>query len=201
MLLVAISDPETARKKFLCDLFSVILNSAVSTFDFNDYSTSDSTVRQFYKQALAHHKDSASDLLLQLVKKASSPTTYKSYVQTVLKSLMKELMDTASLEVQPWLELLVKAYITKAAGKPSKLDDGACWEGRVKFAKQELQELPKLKQALGNETYIRLIGSAGQVADKAQPLSQSKRKKSEDTDAEPERTSKHARRGGEQNEV
>lgn len=197
VLLVELSTPETVRKEFLRGLFSIILKSAISTFDFYDYSPFGSIVQMFYRQALALGKNSASNLLRQLLKKGSSLTADERCVRGVLVSLMKELVDTASLEVQPWLELLVKAYITKAAGKkPSNPEDGARWKSRIEAAKRELQRLPKLKQALGNDTYIRLIGSA------AQPPSQSKRKKSEDTDdAEPERTSKHARRGGEQNEV
>lgn len=95
---------------------------------------------------------------------------YEHFVRTVLESLMKELMDTASLEVQPWLELLVKAYITKAAGKPSKLDDGVHWKLCIEAAKQKLQKLPKLKQALGNDTYIRLIERGSGCGQGSSPL-------------------------------
>lgn len=193
-LLVEISGPETVRKDFLRHLFSIIFESAISTFDFDDYSISEGIIQKFYKEALALGEDSASNLLRQLVKKASGSKARDEYfVRIVLESLIKELVDTASLKTQPWLELLVEAYI-KAAGtkKPSK--------SHIEAAKQKLQKMPKLKQALGNDRYIRLIGSAAQAADKAQPSSQSKRKKNEDTNgARSEGTSKRAR-GGEQNE-
>lgn len=126
LLLRSLSNPKDAwRKKFLRDLFSVILESAISTFDFNSYSIIQGMIQEFYKQALAHDKDSASILIRQLIKKASRAD--KSTALRVLQSLMKELLsseDTGSLEVQS--QLLLKAYITKAAGvKPLKLEDWA----------------------------------------------------------------------------
>lgn len=200
-LLVELSNPETVRKELLRDLFSVILESAISTFDFDLYSTFD-VVQRFFEQALAHSKDSASNLLQQILNKA--PGARRDSVRIVLRRLMEALLlvNTASLEIQTWLELFLKAYITKSASKrPSTLEGETRWKLRVEEAKQELRKLPELKQALGDDRYNRLIGSTAQVVDKAHPPAQSKRKKDEDTnDAGPEWTSKRARRGGEQNE-
>lgn len=127
-LLRELSKPKTARQEFLRDLFSVLLESAISTFDLNRYGGLDEfIVQEFYKQALVHNKDSVLNLSQQLLDKASKAKKDKAL--RVLWPLIKELLslvDTGSLEVPTCLQLLVEVYITKAAGEePSKPEDWA----------------------------------------------------------------------------
>ncbi|KAL7917084.1 hypothetical protein ACQKWADRAFT_317583 [Trichoderma austrokoningii] len=107
------------RKEILNDLFSVILESAISTFDFDSYYNH-GMLHIFYREALARDKGSAFKLLQQVLKNTSRVD--KSTALRILTSLIKELLsldDTDSSEVQN--QLLLNAYITKAAGpKPSK---------------------------------------------------------------------------------
>ena len=122
-----LSDSENVRKGFLRDLFGVISEFAISTFDFELYyayvkrlysSNTDVLVRDFYNQALAHDRDLASNLLRQLSTQARNAK--KNTVPKVLWPLMKELLpsvDTGSLEVQTCFQSLVEAYITKTVDK------------------------------------------------------------------------------------
>ncbi|KAK1248320.1 hypothetical protein MKX08_006540 [Trichoderma sp. CBMAI-0020] len=121
LLLPQLSNPkDNARTKFLRDLFGVILESAISTFDFGSYNNKYERTPQFFKQALAHDKDSAFSLLRQFSKTASEGD--QSAVLKALRSVIRELLlfaDTGSLEVQSQqtcCQLLLEAYITKAAG-------------------------------------------------------------------------------------
>ncbi|KAH8755012.1 hypothetical protein F5883DRAFT_620667 [Diaporthe sp. PMI_573] len=135
-LLLELSNPKNVRKEFLRDLFRVISEFAISTFDFElyyayvkhlYYSNTDVLIRDFYNQTLAHDKDLASNLLRQLSTQA--PNAEKNTVLGVLLPLMKELLpsvDTGSLEVQTCFQSLVGAYITKTVGEePSKPEDWA----------------------------------------------------------------------------
>ncbi|KAH8745258.1 hypothetical protein F5883DRAFT_529597 [Diaporthe sp. PMI_573] len=221
-LLLELSDPKNVRKEFLRDLFRIISEFAISTFDFElyyayvkrlYYSNTNVLIRDFYNQALAHNKGLASNLLRQL--SAQAPNAEKNTVLGVLSPLMKELLpslDTGSLEVQTCFKSLVEAYITKTVGKePSKPKDWArpaevygCYSGS---AQEKLQELPKdaLKQALGDKydtlmalDLVRIDRATAQGPNKAQPPSRPKRKKGKDANnTAPVRTSKRARRGGE----
>ncbi|KAH8744688.1 hypothetical protein F5883DRAFT_654985 [Diaporthe sp. PMI_573] len=117
-LLLELSNPKNVRKEFLRDLFRVISEFAISTFDFElyyayvkhlYYSNTDVLIRDFYNQTLAHDKDLASNLLRQLSTQA--PNCREEY---------------SSLEVQTCFQSLVGAYITKTVGEePSKPEDWA----------------------------------------------------------------------------
>lgn len=135
-LLLELSNPKNVRKEFLRDLFGVISEFAISTFDFDlyyayvgpsHYRNTGGLIRDFYKQALAHDEDSASNLLRRLPNKVSDAK--KSTVLGVLWPLMKELLpsvDTGSLEVQTCFQSLVEAYITQTVDEePSKPEDWA----------------------------------------------------------------------------
>ncbi|KAL7938209.1 hypothetical protein V8C35DRAFT_330199 [Trichoderma chlorosporum] len=134
-LLCMLSDPKSGRKEFLCDLFSVISEFAISTFDFDLYyeytrnlhGNTDGVIREFYKQASTRDEDSASNLLRQFSNKASEAK--KDTVLRVLWPLMNELLptvDTGSPEVQTCFQSLVETYITKTVDEePSKPEDWA----------------------------------------------------------------------------
>lgn len=144
-LLLKLSNPKIVRKGFLLDLFGVISEFAISTFDFDLYYTyvmrlyntnTGGLIRDFYTQTLAHDEDSASSLLRQLSKEASNAE--EDTVRGVFLSLMKELLpsvNAGSLEVQTCFQSLVEVYVTKTVGKePSKPEDWArseevheCW--------------------------------------------------------------------------
>ncbi|KAK2589674.1 hypothetical protein QQS21_012650 [Conoideocrella luteorostrata] len=124
-LLLELSNAENVRREFLGNLFGVISEFAISTFDFDlyysyiehlRYTNTNGLIRDFYKQVLARDEDLASNLLRQLSNKASN--VEKTTARLVLGPLMKELLpwvDTGSLEVQTCFQSLVEAYITKVA--------------------------------------------------------------------------------------
>ncbi|KAH8744065.1 hypothetical protein F5883DRAFT_30499 [Diaporthe sp. PMI_573] len=129
---------------FLHHLFRLVLETAISTFNLElwygylkstrrrDNATlrdeksprtgNGELIRAFIDLAAAYSEDAASHILWKISMQASKITT--DAVSGILLPLIKALLpsaDTRSLEVQYWLQLFVKAYITQSVSKePSK---------------------------------------------------------------------------------